>query len=91
MKKMFNVVQGQKRRNDPEKSDWVKLGIAFEDSKGMRIKLNALPIPNEEAEIWLSLFPFEALTVRLRTGMDDKFKGSDQPAQDNDLDDEIPI
>ena len=80
MKKMFNVVQGQKRRNDPEKSDWVKLGIAFEDSKGMRIKLNALPIPNEEAEIWLSLFP-----------MDDKFKGADQPAQDNDLDDEIPI
>ncbi len=80
MKKMFNVVQGQKRRNDPEKTDWVKLGIAFEDSKGMRIKLNALPIPNEEAEIWLSLFP-----------MDDKFKGADQSSQDNDLDDEIPI
>ena len=84
MKKMFNVVQGQKRRNEPEKSDWVKLGIAFEDSKGMRIKLNALPIPNEEAEIWFSLFP-----------MDDKFKGSDQSSQDNlpanDLDDEIPI
>tara|TARA_R100001509_G_C4679617_1_gene153050 strand:- start:240 stop:494 length:255 start_codon:yes stop_codon:yes gene_type:complete len=84
MKKMFNVVQGQKRRNDPEKTDWVKLGIAFEDSKGMRIKLNALPIPNEEAEIWLSLFP-----------MDDKFKGSDQSSQGNlpanDLDDEIPI
>ena len=81
MKKMFNVVQGQKRRNDPEKTDWIKLGIAFEDSKGMRIKLNALPLPNEEAEIWLSLFP-----------MDDKFKGSDQSsAQDNDLDDEIPI
>ena len=77
---MFNVVQGQKRRNDPEKTDWVKLGIAFDDSKGMRIKLNALPIPNQEAEIWLSLFP-----------MDDKYKVSDQPAQDNDLDDEIPI
>ena len=84
MKKMYNVVQGQKRRNDPEKSDWVKLGIAFEDSKGMRIKLNALPIPNQEAEIWLSLFP-----------MDDKGKLDNQPSQQNnssgDLNDEIPF
>ena len=84
MKKMFNVVQGQKRRNDPEKSDWVKLGIAFEDSKGMRIKLNALPIPNQEAEIWISLFP-----------MDDKGKVDNQSSQQNnssgDLNDEIPF
>ena len=81
---MFNVVQGQKRRNDPEKSDWVKLGIAFEDSKGMRIKLNALPIPNQEAEIWLSLFP-----------MDDKGKSGGQSSQQNNssdnFDDEIPF
>ena len=82
---MFNVVQGQKRRNDPEKTDWVKLGIAFEDSKGMRIKLNALPIPNQEAEIWLSLFP-----------MDDKGKVDNQSSQQNDnagkdFNDEIPF
>jgi len=85
MKKMYNVVQGQKRRNDPEKSDWVKLGIAFEDSKGMRIKLNALPIPNQEAEIWLSLFP-----------MDDKGKVDNQSSPQNnnagkDFEDEIPF
>jgi len=85
MKKMYNVVQGQKRRSDPEKSDWVKLGIAFEDSKGMRIKLNALPIPNQEAEIWLSLFP-----------MDDKGKLDNQSSQQNnnagkDFEDEIPF
>jgi len=84
MKKMYNVVQGQKRRSDPDKSDWVKMGIAFEDSKGMRIKLNALPIPNQEAEIWLSLFP-----------MDDKGKVDNQPSQQNnssgDLNDEIPF
>ena len=84
MKKMYNVVQGQKRRTDPEKSDWVKLGIAFEDSKGMRIKLNALPIPNQEAEIWLSLFP-----------MDDKGKVDNQPSPQNNssgyLNDEIPF
>lgn len=82
---MYNVVQGQKRRSDPEKSDWVKLGIAFEDSKGMRIKLNALPIPNQEAEIWLSLFP-----------MDDKGKVDNQSSQQNnnagkDFEDEIPF
>ena len=81
---MYNVVQGQKRRSDPEKSDWVKLGIAFEDSKGMRIKLNALPIPNQEAEIWLSLFP-----------QDDKGKVDNQSSQQNnssgDLNDEIPF
>ena len=29
MKKMYNVVQGQKRYNDPEKSDWVKLAYSF--------------------------------------------------------------
>ena len=85
MKKMFNVVQGQKRRNDPEKTDWVKLGIAFEDSKGMRIKLNVLPIPNQEAEIWISLFP-----------MDDKGKIDNQSSQQNssagkDFEDEIPF
>jgi len=85
MKKMYNVVQGQKRRSDPEKSDWVKLGIAFEDSKGMRIKLNALPIPNQEAEIWLSLFP-----------MDDKGKLDNQSSQQNnnagkDFEDAIPF
>ena len=84
MKKMFNVVQGQKRRNDPDKSDWVKMGIAFEDSKGMRIKLNALPIPNQEAEIWLSLFP-----------MDDKGKSGGQSSQQNNssdnFNDEIPF
>lgn len=84
MKKMFNVVQGQKRRNDPDKSDWVKMGIAFEDSKGMRIKLNALPIPNQEAEIWLSLFP-----------MDDKGKSGGQSFPQNNssdnFNDEIPF
>lgn len=59
MKKMYRVVQGQKRRNDPEKKDWVRLGIAFSDSNGMRVKLNALPLPDENGEIWLNLFEDE--------------------------------
>ena len=85
MKKMYNVVQGQPRYNDPSKNDWIQLGVMWDDSKGMRIKLNALPIPNQEAEIWLSLFP-----------MDDKGKVGNQSSQQNssadkDFDDEIPF
>lgn len=84
MKKMYNVVQGQPRYNDPTKNDWIQLGVAWDDSKGMRIKLNALPLPNKEGDVWVSLFP-----------KDDKFQGSDKSSQDNppanDFDDEIPF
>ena len=59
MKKMYRVVQGQKRRSDPDKKDWVRLGIAFSDSGGTRVKLNALPLPDENGEIWLNLFEDE--------------------------------
>lgn len=56
MKKLLRVVQGQKRRNDPSKTDWVRLGIGFSDSKGIRLKMNALPLQDENGEVWLSLF-----------------------------------
>lgn len=56
MKKTLRVVQPQKRRNDPDKTDWVRLGIGWSDSKGTRIKLNALPLPDENGEVWISLF-----------------------------------
>jgi len=88
MKKMYNVVQGQPRYNDPTKSDWIQLGVAWDDSKGMRIKFNALPLPNKEGDVWVSLYP-----------KDDKDKPDSQPdqaeSQDNsepkDLEDEIPF
>ena len=51
MKKTLRVVQPQKRRNDPNKTDWVRLGIGWSDSKGTRIKLNALPLPDENGEV----------------------------------------
>lgn len=73
MKKMYRVVQGQKRRNDPEKKDWVRLGIAFSDSNGMRVKLNALPLPDENGEIWLNLFEDEP-----KSG-GQQMRGSSQP------------
>jgi len=56
MKKTLRVVQPQKRRNDPEKTDWVRLGIGWSDSKGTRIKLNALPLQDENGEVWINLF-----------------------------------
>ena len=37
----------------------MRLGIAFSDSNGMRVKLNALPLPDENGEIWLNLFEDE--------------------------------
>lgn len=56
MKKKLRVMQPQKRRNDPDKTDWVRLGIGWSDSRGIRIKLNALPLPDENGEVWISLF-----------------------------------
>jgi hypothetical protein len=79
MKRTLRVVQGQKRRNDPEKRDWVRLGIAWSDSKGTRIKLNALPLQDENGEVWINLFEEEQSS-------DEK-----KPDDGNDLDDEIPF
>jgi hypothetical protein len=79
MKRTLRVVQGQKRRNDPEKRDWVRLGIAWSDSKGTRIKLNALPLQDENGEVWINLFEEEQSS-------DEK-----KPDDVNDLDDEIPF
>ncbi len=84
MKKMYRVVQGQKRRNDPEKKDWVRLGIAFSDSNGMRVKLNALPLPDENGEIWLNLFEDEP-----KSG-GQQVRGSSQQ-NSNSMEDSIPF
>ena len=83
MKKTLRVVQPRKRRNDPDKTDWTRLGIAWSDSKGTRIKLNALPIPDENGEVWISLFEDDGSGV----------KGGDNSNNTNksDMDDEIPF
>ena len=79
MKRTLRVVQGQKRRTDPEKRDWVRLGIAWSDSKGTRIKLNSLPLQDENGEVWINLFEEEQSS-------DEK-----KPDDGSDLDDEIPF
>jgi len=86
MKKTLRVVQPRKRRNDPDKTDWTRLGIAWSDSKGTRIKLNALPIPDENGEVWISLFEDD--------GSGGKAGGNpDNPDNSNKsgMDDEIPF
>lgn len=85
MKKTLRVVQPQKRRNDPDKTDWVRLGIGWSDSKGTRIKLNALPLQDENGEVWISLFEDDG------SGGGQKDQGSSQQNNSSKMDDEIPF
>lgn len=85
MKKTLRVVQPQKRRNDPEKTDWVRLGIGWSDSRGTRIKLNALPLPDENGEVWISLFEDDG------SGGGQKQQQSSQQNNSGGMNDEIPF
>ena len=56
--KMYNVVQAKKIPNK-DKTVWLRIGKAFENDEGkakLRLKLDVLPLPNEEGEVWLTLF-----------------------------------
>ena len=55
MTKRFNVSQA-KDIPGRDKPVWLKHGIAFEKDGKIRIKLESLPIPNKDGEIWLRLF-----------------------------------
>ena len=55
MTKRFTVSQA-KDIPGRDKPVWLKHGIAFEKDGKIRIKLESLPIPNKDGEIWLSLF-----------------------------------
>ena len=85
MKKTLRVVQPQKRRNDPDKTDWVRLGIGWSDSKGTRIKLNALPLQDENGEVWISLFEDDG------SGGGQKQQQSSQQNNSGGMNDEIPF
>jgi hypothetical protein len=66
-----------------DKKRWTNVGVAFEgdDGKITGIKLNALPLQNENGEVWLSLFEQKP------KGNADAFNR----AAEDILDDEIPI
>lgn len=55
MKKQYNVSQA-KEIEGREKPIWIKHGRAFEKEGKIRIKLDSLPIPDKNGEIWLNLF-----------------------------------
>ena len=55
--KMYDVVSGRKVPGQ-EKKRWTNVGVAFEGDDGRisGIKLNALPLPNKDGDVWLQCF-----------------------------------
>ena len=43
-------------KDGQEKTKWINVGVCFETDGKQRIKLDAMPLPNKEGEIWLYLF-----------------------------------
>jgi len=59
MDKKYDVVQSQGtyQKDGEEKTRWMTLGVMLEKPDGKRsIKLNALPLPNKDGDIWLQVF-----------------------------------
>jgi len=56
MSKKYRVVQA-KEIPGRDKPLWLRLGTAFEkDGKPLSIKLDVLPMPNKDGDVWLRLF-----------------------------------
>ena len=49
----YNLVQG---KNSGEKSRWHKIGEARKHNTGFWVRMDVMPIPNEEGQIWLQLY-----------------------------------
>lgn len=49
----YNLVQG---KNSGEKSKWHKIGEARKHDRGFWVRMDVMPIPNEEGQIWLQLY-----------------------------------
>ena len=49
----YNLVQG---KNAGEKSIWHKIGQARKHDGGFWVRMDVMPIPNEEGQIWLQLY-----------------------------------
>jgi hypothetical protein len=50
----YNVAQGHSGKDG--KSYWKQLGIGRKHENGFWIKLDALPLPNKDGEVWLQLY-----------------------------------
>jgi hypothetical protein len=47
---------GKYVKDGEEKTRWMNVGILLETDKGMRIKLEAIPIVTDQNGLWLSVF-----------------------------------
>lgn len=59
MDKRYDLMQstGTYQKDGMEKSRWTKIGIMLEKADGKRsIKLEVLPLPSKEGEVWLQVF-----------------------------------
>lgn len=62
MSKRFSVVQA-KEVPGRDKPVWLRHGVAFEKDGKISVKLETLPLPNKEGEVWLKLFEDEKKDV----------------------------
>jgi hypothetical protein len=46
------------RKDKDDKTHWTKIGVMFpaKNGDGFAIKLEALPLPNDKGEVWVSAF-----------------------------------
>lgn len=81
MSKRFDVVIRRPGRDD--KAFFHRIGTAFEGDKGINIKLDSLPLPNEKGEVWLSLYEPRERTEKALSPGSERFA--------NDINDDIPF
>ena len=90
MVKRYNVSQA-KEVPGRDKPVWLRHGIAFEKEGRIRIKLESLPIPNKDGEIWLSLFEDTGRENFTRGDAENPAILSDQFKADSAINDVIPF
>lgn len=93
MSKRFSVVQA-KEVPGRDKPIWMKHGVAFEGPKGLSIKLESLPLPNKDGEVWLKLFEDDGTQNAGGNGGGRSGGGSSGGSSNRgreDLDDSIPF
>lgn len=54
-----SVAREEESRDGTKKTYWTQIGKMFPSKKGdgYTIKLNALPLPNKDGQVWISAFP----------------------------------
>jgi len=90
MSKRFSVVQA-KEVPGRDKPIWMKHGVAFEGPKGLSIKLESLPLPNKDGEVWLKLFEDDGSQGNQGGGRSGGGSVGREDRGREDLDDSIPF